>query len=140
MSFIEGLAQACIGLIDLFFFDFLMLAVYHVDKDGNIKLRLDYIFGPSTYRRTNGYVLTTIILGMTYFVTMNIFQQRLVALMVSFFGVFGMYLLATFLVALVVFWVCKVNLGRKFKFPLVYLSFAALIITFLALALYLTLR
>ena len=135
MGFLEFLATLNFSLIDLIFFELLITLIFFVDKGGNIKFTLDYLFGISSTKYTEVYVFTVIILGIIYFYLTNIYQKIIIDFFVKFIG---WYLILSFLMllSLTIFWISKFIVGRRFKFRLcrpVFFVFLILLFLFITL-------
>jgi len=122
MNFIEGIAIANFAVIDLIFLEIFLSVLFVVDKKGNIKSRLDTLSGLSQYIPTYLYVLVFMGVGLIYFFITELFQDFFINLMVQYIG-YPLILSCLALLSFSVFWICKIILGRKFRFHLCLLSF-----------------
>lgn len=132
MSIYNELASLTFATIDLIVFEILLLGIFIV-QDGKIKFTFDYLFGLSKYRKTYYYVFPVIFLGVIYFYSSNIMQ----GMFIDFLSSKGWKTIPSFTASLsfASFWMTKVTLGRKWKFPLVWISGLIVLISLILLAL-----
>ena len=119
MEFYELIASLTFATIDLIAFEMLLACIFIVD-DGKIKFTLDYIFGLSTYRKTYYYVFPVLFIGIIYFYSSNFTQNYFI----SFLSKRGIQTISSFIASLsfASFWMTKITIGRKWRFPLVWFS------------------
>lgn len=108
-------ANLDLALIDLFILELLIMILFHIDKSGNVKVTIDWLFGISRSRKTELFVFPFIILGSTYFFVSNYFQDKIMQLFIEFFG-YSLIVLFFALLCFVIFFVSYVIVGRVWKF------------------------
>ncbi len=131
MAFTENLlnlfANLDLALIDLFFLEILLSLFFHIDKAGNVKVTLDWLFGISKIRVTEFFVFPFILFGLIIFFISNFFQGKITLFLVGYFG-YSLIFLFLGLLTFVIFYVSFVIVGRdiKFRLCLPYLIFSAI--------------
>lgn len=119
MPIYETFASLTFATIDLIAFEILLLSIIIVD-DGKIKLTFDFLSGMSSYRNTYYYVFPALILGIIYFYLANMFQETII----SYISLLEWKTMPLFIssVSFAIFWMTKISLGRRWIFPLVWIS------------------
>lgn len=121
-------ANLTYALIDVIAVEVLLLSLFVVDGEGRIKLTIAKLSnGISPYKKTSYFVSIVLLVLIVYFFISNYIQD----IMITQIANTGWKTIPTFILvtSIAIFWLTKITLGRKWKFPLVKESLISIIIT-----------
>ncbi len=118
MNIFTALSYVVFALIDIFCFEVILSLIFRVDNHGGIKFTFDG--GLSQYRKTSLFVIVFLTVALIAFVISNLIQGWAISFLSGL--KFKLIPLLIMLFGLSIFWITKVILGRKWKFPLVIIS------------------
>ena len=134
MEFYELIAQGIYAFLDFIAIEIILISIFTIDDDDNIKYTFGRLFGDTKYKKTSLFIYCIILIVPAYFFISNYIQDTIVNYLITT----GWKTIPSFtaVVSFSVLWFTKVNIGRRWDFELVWASLVVFIISSIIILLF----